>query len=257
LKEFVAHGGALVHVLSDTYSADACSIMAEAGLMPKSIQYAEDNTLRAITEFDEKHPSFARFQDRENGQLANLPWQQRFNIGAQEGWKPLLTLDHGVPLAWEKQWEKGRVFLMAHPMNRSWTDAPRDPLFVPFVKGIFGGLTGLSMNQTVAREIHPGENERRKIGYYNMPDGTMDLITADGAESNVKSWETKEFCEMLGLPGEGDQAPAVATILASDAPGLSRPREWWPWIAAFLLLFLMMENIMAFRRYARNVAITV
>lgn len=257
LKAFVENGGALVQVLSDTDAQESVGILATAGLMPSSITYQEDLTVRAITQFATDHPAFARFQDRENGQLADLPWQQRFRIGDQPEWKPLLTLDHEVPLAWEKQIKQGRVFLFAHPLNRDWTDAPRNPLFVPFVKGIFGGLTGLNLNQSVAREIHPGEKELRPIGYYTMPGGTMDLVTADQAETEVRSWQVEDFRRALGLPDANEQVPAVASIQASDAPGISRPHEWWPWIAAFLLVFLGLENIMAYRRHSQNQSITV
>lgn len=148
-------------------------------------------------------------------------------------------------------------FFLAHPLNRDWTDAPRNPIFVPFVKAMFGGLTGLNLNQSVVREVHPGEKESRAIGYYNMPGNTMDLVTAHGAESQVSSWREEEFRTMLGLPSENQPAPAVASILASDAPGISRPREWWPWIAATLLLFLLIENIFSFRKHSHYQKSTV
>lgn len=257
LKEFVERGGALIHVLADEHTIEASETLVRSGLLPSAMKYEENESLRAITSFDEKHPSFARFADRENGDLTDLPWQQRFVVEAHAEWVPKLTMDHGVPLAWEKVSKNGRIFLLAHPLNRDWTDAPRNPIFVPFVKAMFGGLTGLNLNQSVVREVHPGEKESRAIGYYNMPGNTMDLVTAHGAESQVSSWREEEFRTMLGLPSENQPAPAVASILASDAPGISRPREWWPWIAATLLLFLLIENIFSFRKHSHYQKSTV
>ena len=144
LAAFVAGGGSLIHILHDSFTPAAAALVA-AELMPAGIAYQETRTPRTITRFDRGHPAFAVFSDKDYGNLADLPWQARFSLGENPAWRPVLTLDNEVPLLWERatSGSSGRVMLLAHPLNRNWNDLPREPLFVPFVKNLFGCLARL------------------------------------------------------------------------------------------------------------------
>jgi hypothetical protein len=243
LASYVAGGGALIHVLHDSF-VPAAPVLVAAALMPAGVQYQETKDRRTISSVDHAHPAFAAFADKDYGNLADLPWQQRFSLGENPAWRPLVTLDNEVPLLWERA-TADRVMLLGHPLNRDWNDLPREPLFVPFVKNLFGYLARLDATPAEARTVHPGLGESRKIGYYIMPDDTVELVTAAPSEAGVASAEPARFRAAYGLPDAA--LPVVATPPPPDAPEVSRAREWWPWVAVALLAVLLMETWLATR----------
>jgi hypothetical protein len=250
LASFVAGGGSLIHVLHDSFQPGAEALIA-ANLIPSGIQYRQNADRRTIARFDANHPAFAAFADKDYGNLADLPWQQRFAFGENPEWKPLLTLDNESPLLWERSvsTSSGRVMLLAHPLTRHWNDLPREPLFVPLVKNIFSCLSRLDATPSDARIIHPGLTEKRRIGYYVMPDESVELVTAAPTEVAMESVDPGRFREAFGLPDAATPSPAAPPPPA-DAPEISRAREWWPWIAVALLTMLLVENWFATRRIA-------
>ncbi|OYV06288.1 MAG: hypothetical protein CFE26_07115, partial [Verrucomicrobiales bacterium VVV1] len=206
---------------------------------------------RSIGSFEVSHPAFSAFADKDRGDLAELPWQQRFTLGDNPLWHPLITLDNGVPLLWEKTTasSSGRALVLAHPLNREWNDLPREPLFVPFVKNLFACLARLDTAPPEARSLFPGLSEKRSIGFYVMPDESLELVVADPSEASVGSTDASRFRNAYGLPETGLPA-AAAPPPPADAPEISRAREWWPWVAVALLGLLMMETWLATRQPA-------
>ena len=50
------------------------------------------------------------------------------------------------------------------PVDRPWSDLPREPMFVPLVKSLFAELTRYEALQHSANVRHPGVRESRGIG---------------------------------------------------------------------------------------------
>jgi hypothetical protein len=250
LASFVAGGGSLIHVLDDSFQAGAEPLIA-ANLIPSGIRYRQNADRRTIARFDASHPAFSAFADKDYGNLADLPWQDRFALGENPSWRPLLTLDNESPLLWERavSSSSGRVMLLAHPLTRDWNDLPREPLFVPFVKNLFACLSRLDSTPSEARIVHPGLAEKRPVGYHVMPDESVEIVTAAPTEVAMESADAGRFREAFGLP---DAATPIsgAPLPPADAPEISRAREWWPWIAVALLTLLLAENGVATRRNA-------
>lgn len=250
LATFVAGGGSLIHILRDSSTTAAPALIA-AELLPAGIAYQESRTPRTIARFDRGHPAFAAFGDKDYGNLADLPWQARFSLEESPSWRPLLTLDNEAPLLWERaaRGASGRVMLLAHPLNRDWNDLPREPLFVPFVKRLFGCLARLDAIPPEARTVYPGLREKRRIGYHLMPDESVELVVAAPAEAAVGSAEPARFRAAYGLPDAA--LPATATPPPPpESPEISRAREWWPWAVVALLSLLLMETWLASRPIA-------
>jgi hypothetical protein len=251
LASYVAKGGALIHLLNDS-PIPAGSALAGAALIPAGLQYKESKDPRVIKRFDPAHPAFAAFADKDYGNLGALPWQQRFSLGETAAWRPLLTLDNGAPLLWERATaagSTGRVMLLAHPLNRNWNDLPREPVFVPFVKHIFSYLTRQDATPAEARAVHPGLGDPRKIGCHTMPNEAVQLVVADPSEAMIGSADPDRFRAAYGLPDAALSAIATPPPPV-DAPDVSRAREWWPWVAIALLAFLAMETWLATRPLA-------
>lgn len=248
LASFVAGGGSLIHVLHDSFQPGAEPLIA-ANLIPSGIRYRQNADRRTIARFDAGHPAFAAFADKDYGNLADLPWQQRFALGEDPSWRPLLTLDNESPLLWERAdpANSGRVMLLAHPLTRDWNDLPREPLFVPFVKNLFAFLSRLDATPSEARIVHPGLAERRPVGYHVMPDESVEIVTAAPSEAAMESADAGRFREAFGLP-DAATPNSGAPPPPADAPEISRAREWWPWIAVALLTLLLVENGFATRR---------
>lgn len=245
LASYVAGGGSLIHILNDAPAAGALSAV---GLMPSGLTYQQSDAPHAISRFDREHPAFAAFTDKDYGDLAELPWQSRFSLEENPAWLALLTLDNGRPILWERArtGSSGRVMLLAHPLNRDWNDLPREPLFVPLVKDLFACLTRLDAVPREPRSVHPGLTEKRRIGYYTMPDDSVELVVSDPAETAVGSAGPARFRSAYGL--SDSVAPAATTAPPpQETPDVSRAREWWPWVAVALLIVLSIETWVATR----------
>lgn len=247
LASYVSGGGSVIHILNDTPPAAAERLTA-ANLLPVGLTYQEHNEPRSISRFDRNHPAFSTFADKDHGNPGDLPWQQRYSLDENPRWRPLLVLDNSVPLLWERQAEggSGRVMLLAHPLNRDWNDLPREPVFVPFVKQLFSYLAKADSRPAEGRVLYPGLTEKRRLGGYSMPDGSVELIVAHPNETTVGSVDASRFRAAYGLPD-----PAVAVPAAPPPPAavadVSRAREWWPWVLVALLLVLMLETWFATR----------
>ncbi|MBN8459802.1 MAG: BatA domain-containing protein [Verrucomicrobia bacterium] len=248
LTDYVAGGGSVIFVAADGAPA-SLKPLAAAGLLPGGWRYQENKDPRTIARFERDHPAFAAFSNKDYGNLADLPWQCRITPDSGHGWKPLLELDNAAPLLLEKPrtGDAGRVMVLLHPLNRDWNDLPREPVFVPFVKNLFGYLAGVDHRPSEARVIYPGLAEKRRIGSYSMPDGTVDLVVASPSESATGSADVARFRSAYGLPDPAVAAPS-APPPPDGAPDVSRAREWWPWAVVVLLAMLMLETWLATRQ---------
>ncbi len=249
LAGHVAGGGGLLHVLHDG-AAPGIESLVKAGLVPKGWVYQKDGGAGAIAEFDAEHGAFSVFRDKDQGELRDLPWERRFRVELTGEWRPVLRLEDGVPLLLERAvaaaGEGGRVMVLAHPLNRDWNDLPREPMFVPFVRNLFGFLGGLDERTAKVRVVNPGMVEKRAIGDHAMPDGTMELVVADAAEIPVRSVGEEALREAYGLP-EGAPPEVEVAPVPAGVPDVSRARELWPWAVVVLLVFLMLETWLATR----------
>jgi hypothetical protein len=251
LAAFVAGGGGLLVVPGDRWHAGATSDLTDAGLFPEVFAATGGEARRSIAEWDRGHPALAEFDGRDGGDLRSLEWRDGFALAESVGWKPLATLDGGHILLAEKSPRpegSGPVMVWAHPLNRDWSEVPRDPLFVPLVKNIFDVLSGFQGEAANAPILHPGLTEIRTPGVYPGSNGTIEIVAAAADESDMGAATAPLIRAAYGLP-EVDR-PAGAARGAESAGGRlhSRPRELWPWVLVVLVVLLVVENVVATRR---------
>ncbi|RBP44591.1 putative membrane protein (TIGR02226 family) [Roseimicrobium gellanilyticum] len=264
LAQYVESGGGLVVILDARWTRGASAVLETAGLLPNGVRPAaaatmpasadESGPVRAITQWERTHPVLAAFDGREGGDLREIEWRDCFDIPEGDGWKALAKLDGGHALLLEKTGpvQKGRVLVLAHSLTREWTDLPRDPLFVPFVKSLFSYASRAEGAGPELKPRHPGIHEKRAPGLYDTASGGTEIVAAAPAESSVVATPPEALRRAFGVPDT-----TIQTITPKDDPTLATAsvpwrHELWPWAVALLLVLLTVENIVATRRPTRN-----
>ncbi|QIF02293.1 BatA domain-containing protein [Roseimicrobium sp. ORNL1] len=264
LAQYVESGGGLMVLLDARWTRGASAVLETAGLLPSGTRPAaaatmpasadEAGPVRAITQWERTHPVLAAFDGREGGDLREMEWRDCFDIPEGDGWKALAKLDGGHALLLEKTTptQKGRVLVLAHSLTREWTDLPRDPLFVPFVKSLF---TYASRAENPASELsprHPGLHEKRVPGLYDNAVGGTEIVAAAPGESSVVTATPEALRLAFGVPDTTIQTIIPHDDVALAAASVPWRQELWPWAVALLLVLLMVENIVATRRPTSN-----
>lgn len=254
LAEFVRKGGGLIVVLDEKWEPGATEPLVEEGLFPEHLALTGDMTVRPTAEWDRTHAALAPFDRERGGDLRDLKWRDGFDVRPGPGWHSLASLDDGHAILLKKEGgEKGAgsVIICAHPLTRAWTDLPLEPLFVPLVRNLFASAARLPPPEAAAEPETPGIHEQRPPGIYTRPDGTVEAIAADSAESLVQAVDARAFRAAFGLPAPEDIHPSASDQTAAAdraAPARSQPGELWPWLALSLCAVLVLENLVATRR---------
>ena len=254
LAEFVESGKGLLIALDDRWDPRTCGSLIEAGLLPATIELRANLTPRRIASWDSAHPALAVF-DAESGLDPRVfPWRGGFAVEPGADWQVLATLEGGQPLLLEKKRTAesgGQVMVLLHPLTRAWSDAPLEPMFVPFIKGLFGYLANYHPAPTGAGTRTPGIHEQRNIGVCDVADGPPQVVAPDAAESDVTAVDAADFRRAYGLPdlNAGETPPLPASARAGIEPA---GNEWWPWLALVLLMLLCVEVAVATRRVSRK-----
>ena len=250
LRDAVKAGAGLLIVLDGRWSAEVENVLRSADLLPQRVAFTNGLQFRRLQSWDQTHPALAMFDGKERGDLRPLAWRDAFAIEPGPDWKVLATLENGSPLLLEKKNAdpaQGRLMLLAHPLTREWTDLPREPMFVPFVKNLFGTLTRYQARQHSATTLTPGSREMRPIGVYQTSGDTFEAVAADPTESRVTPTDAASFRKAFAIPDPGTVAATTPFAITGHE---DRPRdgELWRWIALGLLLLLIFECALATRR---------
>ena len=264
LAQYVEAGGGLVVMLDARWTRGASAVLETAGLLPSGIRPAagasmpaspdDAGPVHAIVQWERTHPILSAFDGKEGGDLRDAEWRDCFDVPVGDGWKALASLDGGHALLLEKSGpaQKGRVIVLAHSLTREWTDLPRDPLFVPFVKGLLAYASRAEGAGPEIKPRHPGLHEKRAPGLYANASGETEIVAAAPGESSVVTAPPDALRLAFGVPDT-----KIQTITPKDEPALAAAsvpwrHELWPWVAAILLVLLTIENIVATRRPIRN-----
>ncbi len=245
LADFVAKGGGLISILNEEWTPGATEPLADAKLFPETVGLGGGEEKRALASWDRGHPALAMFDAREGGDLRELEWRDGFAARAGDGWRALATLDGGHAVLLQKDTkEGGPVLVCAHPLNRMWSDLPREPLFVPLVRNLFGYLGRVEADVPEPKVLVPGAREARPLGVHQTGE-VVEVVAADAGEVLVAPAGGAAFRAAFGVPDA--QAVAVAPPAPEQVVDRARPGEFWPWLLLVLLLILAAENILATR----------
>lgn len=291
LAAFATGGGGVVTFLDGRWTPELVNALTHSGLAPVDGKSTGGGDVRHLVQWNKNHPALSAFDGADGGDLRALEWRDGFNFQTQAGWQSLAMLEGGHALLLEKlsngsgmgsgmgsgfgvetpapsnspdkaTAKDSRVLILSHPMTREWTDIPREPLFVPFVKNLFAWLAKTETGLPEVPPLTPGLREARSPGLYTAPDGSPIVVAAAASESAVAPASPEAFRTAFGVPDEAAvkaaAAQAQADILANAASSaqaspeamtlLASRREFWPWVALLLLVFLMAETLLATRR---------
>jgi len=250
LHSYVEAGGGLLIVLGEGWDPAGYTSLISAGLFPDKVSRNSSQTRRIIEKWDDSHPAMSAFGTIDGGDLSSLFLRDGFDVYPESCWASVGELEGGKAVLLEK----GRVMVCPHPLNREWTDLPREPIFVPFVKSLFSYLGNIGEPPAPSEERIPGIEETREPGWYELPDRPTQVVVTDSKESEVSSAELSEVIAALGLPkiiagsdSDAEEKDAIAEIEERFQP---RAVELWPWIALLLLCCFVVEGVVATARPA-------
>ena len=253
LSELVKAGAGLLIFPGDKLDAAGWKRIQEAGLCPAEIALTTAPPVpRPLAEWDGKHQALAAFAARENGDLSRIILKDRLAITADKDATVLASMDGKRPALLTKLHGKGRVVLFANPADRDWTDFPSERLYLPFMQTLvrYAAQAGASAEEGLPPDRAMALADRRMPGRY--PDAVLHVAEE---EITAPFLDEDAFRKMLRLGA----APAPLIPAGEEAwrkvEGAPRPREWWPWLALALLLFIITETFLAdHKRPARAAA---
>jgi hypothetical protein len=246
LKDFLATGGRLLVCCGDQFTQRAAEPLANAGILPASLEGVASLGPYRISSWSKEHPIFLPFGDPQYGDVRRL----RFNKIARL--KPsnadsLAQIPAGDPLIVESQLGEGKVLLWATTIDTAWTSFPRSRLFVPLTRQIFAYLTDQHVREHAIEELIAN----RRAGISRQDDRIL-VFNAAPEESELARVTPDEFRQSFRLPDKQEFADLSTEQLAALAPppNSERPEEVWRTIAWILLGWLVVETFLAGRVHA-------
>ena len=254
LKSYIEKGGGLFIIPGTGWAPSLYTFLVNEGLFPDSFGEGIGETKKHIQSWDSSHPALSYFSETTKGNLRSLPWVDGYPIELADddfAWKAIANLESGRPILVASRSQ--RILVCPHPLNRDWTDLPREPIFVPFVKNLIAYLVDASEPPQAAKTLVSGIDEAREPGWYLFDEERPpEVVAADPTESDVTVAEVPEAAAALGLPFENQDATTTekkalaeefsAAVAERFGP---RPRELWPWVALLLLAWFVVEGIVA------------
>ena len=192
---------------------------SEAGTGQSGPLAAKDANLRYVST---EHPVFQPFRSADFGNLSEIQVQRHRRLTASAA-TPLVFSAEGDPLVIESAGTKGKMFVLAFSMDRSETNWPIHPTFIPFLDRCLDQARAQRNPETA---FEPGDSivwqvapERR------ASEVVLKKLRVESRESRVKSGEARG--ESLALDSRlltlDSRAPVVsgqARLSIPDAPGL-------------------------------------
>ncbi|MCF7805740.1 MAG: BatA domain-containing protein [Candidatus Marinimicrobia bacterium] len=99
---------------------------------PGQFVQLEQGTFQPVTSVTWEHPVFQNLSYRDRNTI-QLPQVTRFFRIPQGSYSPLMTLDNGVPLLMETEYNGSKVWYWSTAASLEWTDLPRRGLFIPLM----------------------------------------------------------------------------------------------------------------------------
>ena len=213
---------------------------------------------------DRSHPGLQNIDE-----LRSAKFFRYVNIAPQPSDQVLIRLDNGSPLLVESGWGKGRLLLFTSSLDREWNDLPVQPVFVPFIAGLGGYLSGniglinearLGSSLTAGTlgiqggQIFDPRGDRvlgiggtgdevlvDQVGFYEVVSGgatQLIAINPDPAESDLAIMDSNTLEGWQDLGSGVEEQRVISGIETIDA----QPVGLWPWIVAMLLIIVLIES---------------
>jgi len=289
LKAFVQDGGGIIVSLGEEATQpEVRSLLMELGaLSVTGIERPQASSYRILSEIETTHPIFRIFQ---SGRSANFSLARIYGfvkLAPSDRASVLARLDDGSPAVIEIPQGKGKVIVLAFPLDATWSTLPLTPVYVPFVRQMVGelkpearrpfyrvgdriALVGASELTPLAVESPSGERVSKKTGlaedfrsfvaeengFYTIGHpGSLDYVAVnvDSTESNLTKADLAEVVKRF--TGRETEAMPLPTSGSGETQRewAERQKVWWTLLVVALLL-LVSEAVVATRRPRRRAA---
>lgn len=223
LEAFVDRGGGVFIALGENVDPHAYNAHLKA-LLPQPLRSDPWGSERTVAQLPRlgwlnlTHPVFAQLKDGVSGAgLLQTTFRRYFLLDPtiHETRELLAKIEDGAPVMIARPWGKGRVILWVSTVDRTWTDFPIRPGFMPLMQETVRYLHG---NRTVSTENTNAMDVKENAN-------------ADPRESDLTRATQRERDTSTG-----------------HAPRAKQRLELWHGLGVLLLCFVLAESVLSFRR---------
>jgi len=207
------------------------------------------------------HPIFEVFRAPRSGDFSAVPIYGYRNLTPAKGAQVLARFDGGSPAVLERRVGAGRIVMWGSSLDRSWSELPQRPVYLPFVHRTVRHLANYREPQpwvTVGQVLDPSatavlrgqrmiltpsgkrvpiEDEGSDVvelsdqGFYELRGENNNVsvvaVNVDPAESDLTPMDPKEIvAAAAGLSGSGDTGTASGVPMTSEQKEKNQ-RLWW------------------------------
>jgi hypothetical protein len=207
------------------------------------------------------HPIFEVFRAPRSGDFSAVPIYGYRNLTAAKGAQVLARFDGGSPAVLERRVGGGRIVMWGSSLDRSWSELPQRPVYLPFIHRTVRHLANYREPQpwvTVGQVLDPSatavlrgqrmiltpsgkrvpiEDEGSDVvelsdqGFYELRgennNVTVVAVNVDPAESDLTPMDPKEIvAAAAGLSGSGDTGTASGVPMTPEQKEKNQ-RLWW------------------------------
>jgi hypothetical protein len=246
VRAFLDRGGSAVVFGGSSLGPASTASYIAAGLGVGEItgtQAARDVPFR-IDQLAGDDPMLTPFADPQHGDLHRLRFSGCTGVIPGDGVQVLARFRDGTPLLLERQTGASRVVWCTASAGREHGEWSRSRLFLPLVHQLVRGAAGLAGAGPVRELPAAGETPGVK-----QKGGVWEVRTLEPQESELERCTPEELAQRLGitLAQKSDGEASVAT--EGDGDEL-RARELWPWLWLGVMVFWLIEGMLANRTVA-------
>lgn len=286
VKRFVETGGGMIIALgSEAAQSDVQAVLADlAPISVVGVEMPQGSSYRVLSEVETTHPIFRVFQEVKSANFSLARFYGFVKLAARDGATVLARFDDGSPAVIEARRGRGRILILAVPLDASWSNLPLTSVYVPFIRQMVAvlkpesqrafyrvgdviPLDGASeMNplpveapsgQRVSRETGLAEDFRSFIaqenGFYTIGrPGALDYaaVNLDTSESNLRKVDINQFvARFTGHAPEAMSAPALINS-ESERERAERQKVWRALL--FLALALLVSDAVLASQASRH-----
>jgi hypothetical protein len=218
LLRFVEQGGGLI-----VAAGPRASWPQDVDLLPGSIGNPVDRTrgdAARIGAIEFAHPVFEAFRAPRSGDFTTASVYGYRAVTPVESAQVLGRFDGGAPAVLERRVGRGRVLLWASTLDRSWSDLPISPVFLPFVHRAVRYVTAyqepkpwLMVGQVLDPALVSAPRAAQRVVL--TPAGKRVPLTDEGSE--VMELAEAGFYELRGREGEDIPVVVAANVDPAEA----------------------------------------
>jgi hypothetical protein len=261
LEAYTLAGGRLLVFSGSQIAEPIADSWTETKLSPGKLSRAESAAAMPfrIVSISSRGSMLEPFRDPQHGDLGRLAFSALLKTDVDPSTHVVAWFDHERPALTEHTLGKGRVaWFLSSADNRSsnWTTSP---LYLPLVQQMAADLLDMtgegpirfrSVGDLIASDATPSFQpasvknpvaDAAEALYFDQPgfqtrDNAVFAINSLAKESDTARVDAQSFVNHFGLVPASDEG-----LVAAVAVEAQRRNELWPWLAALLVVFLVVE----------------